>query len=1041
MSRIIVISRRTRGFICFLLLSLAIVHPLGAQEERLNELSEQVDQLYKDGKYAEATPLAEEALRIAQATFEAQDPNISLSSYRLALLYDAQERYAVAGPLFQRALPLFEKVLGPENPRLALMLNQTARAYVAQSQYAAAEQLYKRALDIRAKALSPDAPEVAQSLGNLAALYYMEGRYSDAEPLYKRTMVILEKVLGTDHPDVGRLSDNLAMLYDEQGRYSEGETLHKRALAIAEKTSDSAPVGVATSLNNLAMMYARQGQFAAAEPFMKRALAIMEKVKGPEHADVATSLNNLAELYRMQGQLAPAEPLYNRALAIREKVLGPEHPDVADSLSSLALLFQAQGQYAAAEPLYQRALAIREKILGPEHPAVAETLDNLAVLRSSQGHYGTAEPLMKRALAIQEKALEPGHASTGHSLLNLAGLYYGWGQSREAQTFFDRAFANLASQFDQRFLYMSESDRLTFVQTVSNAFPGYFSFSITYNQQMPELAGKVYDLLLWEKGMVAARAAAERARIVASGDRPALDLLEKLAAKRDQFAALARKQPQGDPEKWRDYVQQIGEEAIQLERELVQRSTAFAGQEKLLRPSWLDVQKSLKADEAAVEFVRFNFYDGKHWEQSAVKSYHYLALVVRPDSVRPQFVVLGEAKELESDSLRDYRLRAGLSGSRAIRGVKIAGEETEKNAAQPKTSFYQAFWKPLEPALGDARRVYVSTDGVLNQVALGVVPDNGGKLLMEKYDLRIVSSTKDLLRDKRASTTNTAVVVGNPTFDLDEVQQRLAVQAADKTEQRGKSQKTVNVETAATAAPTPIAGSGQRSRDLRGGALAPLPGTQKEAESVSRLLEEQRWSVQLYTQQNALEERIKQVQSPRVLHLATHGFFESDQERKQKNLAQGLGEERASGLEDPMLRSGLYLTGANRTLEGRTTAADIDDGVLTAYEATQLNLQGTELVVLSACETGLGESQNGEGVFGLRRALQEAGAETVLMSMWSVPDQETQELMTLFYSKWLGGLDKHKALLQAQLEERETVRKRYGKDLPYYWGAFVLVGP
>jgi CHAT domain-containing protein len=114
--------------------------------------------------------------------------------------------------------------------------------------------------------------------------------------------------------------------------------------------------------------------------------------------------------------------------------------------------------------------------------------------------------------------------------------------------------------------------------------------------------------------------------------------------------------------------------------------------------------------------------------------------------------------------------------------------------------------------------------------------------------------------------------------------------------------------------------------------------------------------------------------------------------------------------------------------------------VLTAYEATQINLQGTELVVLSACETGLGKSQNGEGVFGLRRALQEAGAEAVMMSMWSVPDQETQELMTLFYQKWLGGLDKHEALRQAQRRERETVRQRYGKDLPFYWGAFVLVG-
>jgi len=323
---------------------------------------------------------------------------------------------------------------------------------------------------------------------------------------------------------------------------------------------------------------------------------------------------------------------------------------------------------------------------------------------------------------------------------------------------------------------------------------------------------------------------------------------------------------------------------------------------------------------------------------------------------------------------------------------------------------------------------------VLNQVALGVVPDNAGQLLMEKYDLRIVSSTKDVLREKRAVAGNAAVVMGNPLFDLDEARQRVAVRALQQTEQTEKTEK------AAAAEPVAVLSTGQRSRDLRGGALNPLPGTQKEAEAVSNLLKEQHCGVELYTQQNALEERVKRVQSPRVLHLATHGFFESDQERKQKDLREGLGEERASGLEDPMLRSGLYLTGANRTLEGRKTPADMDDGVLTAYEATQLNLQGTELVVLSACETGLGESQNGEGVFGLRRALQEAGAETVLMSMWSVPDQETQELMTLFYRRWLGGKDKHEALREAQSELRATVKARYGRDLAYYWGAFVLVG-
>ena len=290
--------------------------------------------------------------------------------------------------------------------------------------------------------------------------------------------------------------------------------------------------------------------------------------------------------------------------------------------------------------------------------------------------------------------------------------------------------------------------------------------------------------------------------------------------------------------------------------------------------------------------MRFPFYDGRQWTGAS----DYVALIVRPESTQPQFVVLGEANALENDPLRDYRRRAGLSEGRAVRGVKAAGVETETKAAAPTTSFYQAFWKPLEPALGSARRVYVSTDGVLNQVALGVVPDAAGQLLMEKYDLRLVSSTKDVLRRRSAPTGHTAVVMGNPLFDLDEVQQRVAVRALQQTAQADTMGQ---AEDAATAKAVSAAGVGQRSRDLRGGALTPLPGTQTEAETVSALLKEQHWDVGLYTGENALEERVKRVQSPRVLHLATHGFFESDQARTQKDLARGPGAERDVGAGRP----------------------------------------------------------------------------------------------------------------------------------------------
>jgi CHAT domain-containing protein len=295
---------------------------------------------------------------------------------------------------------------------------------------------------------------------------------------------------------------------------------------------------------------------------------------------------------------------------------------------------------------------------------------------------------------------------------------------------------------------------------------------------------------------------------------------------------------------------------------------------------------------------------------------------------------------------------------------------------------------------------------------------------MQKYDIRLVSSTKDLLRPADQETTRSAVLVGNPEFELTEDQQLKAV--SDLKVKRQPDESSVAM----------LAGS-QRSRDQENNILTPLPGTQGEVESIDLLLKQNGWQPELYTKEQALEETLKRVKGPRLLHIATHGFFEPDQAYKYRATVNDL----PSGLEDPMLRSGLYFAGANRVLAGKAPPEGLEDGELTAYEATGLNLQGTELVVLSACKTGLGAVREGEGVFGLRRALQEAGAESVLMSLWSVPDEETREVMTRFYKKWLSGIQKPEALRQAQLEVRDEVRKKYGADLPYYWGAFIFFGP
>jgi CHAT domain-containing protein len=309
------------------------------------------------------------------------------------------------------------------------------------------------------------------------------------------------------------------------------------------------------------------------------------------------------------------------------------------------------------------------------------------------------------------------------------------------------------------------------------------------------------------------------------------------------------------------------------------------------------------------------------------------------------------------------------------------------------------------------------------------MPD--GKLLMERYDLRLVSSTKEILREADAPGPKAALLVGDPLFSLTEDEQTAAVHKLSSTKSQA-NQGQAHLTTAALE-------KNNQSRDLTGTTLKQLPWTGAEVTAIAGLMQSNGWKATSYTQEVALKQIVEQAGSQRVIHLATHGFFLPDEEKQPAKAAHG--GPHTAGLEDPMLRSGLYFSGANRTLAGRPAPDGLDNGVLTALEAGNLNLTGTELVVLSACNTGQGEVQNGEGVFGLRRALQEAGAQAVMMSLWSVPDKETLELMQIFYSKWLSGTEKHEALKQAQLEMREKVKQAHdGHDLPYYWGAFVMVG-
>ena len=891
----------------------------------------------------------------------------------------------------------------------AKILHQEGIKLYQQGRYREAIPIAEKVLTISEKVLGPEHPNTATSLNNLAELYRNMGAYDKAEPLYRRSLAIREKVLGPDHPDTAQSLNNLGLLYNSLGAYEKAEPLYRRSLAIKEKVMGPEHPNTATSLNNLTMLYRATGAYDKAEPLLRRSLAIREKVLGPEHASTAQSLNNLAALYdEGMGAYDKAEPLYRRSLAIREKVLGPDHPDTAISLNNLAMLYGVMGAYDKAEPLLRRSLEIREKVLGPEHASTAQSLNNLAMLYYSMGAYDKAEPLYRRSLEISEKVLGPEHPNTATFLNNLAGLYTSLGRDLEALAFIERAQGIDRKRIEQIFGFAAEAQQTTFLATQEDALHFYFSL---LRQRFPDNPGakrKGLDVWLSRKGILLEAQKRIQDALVDRDNPQAREAFAKLTQVRQELAKLFLRGPGKEGSKaYRERIAELTGKKEILEGQLSRLSQSFAQRRKTTGATTADVAAVLPSGTVLIEFARIR---DVNFKKGIWASFRYLAFVLRPGKADDVSLIdLGEADGID---------RKVAAFKKALRDPK----GPHATLIRLSTELNQAVFAPLKPAIGGTKRLFLSPDGSLNLIPFEVLRSPEGRYLIEDYTFIYLAAGRDLAGFGMVNNKGgKALLLGDPDFDLDP---KILVTA--KKAESGAS-------------------IGLRSRDMKSLRFERLPGTREEVEAIAALLGKDR--CELFTGTQALEEVLMSRESPRILHLATHGFFLDDQGLPQAE--EGLrgisivakdtpaGKKDAIKIENPLLRSGIVLAGANRAMisEGSTT------GIVTAEKILGLRLRGTDLVILSACETGMGEVKNGEGVYGLRRAFTQAGAKSIVMSLWDVPDLETKELMVSFYRNILSGkMRRDEALRQAVFKQMETVKLRYGESNPRYWGAFVFLG-
>ncbi len=918
-------------------------------------------------------------------------------TYNLGSIYHAKSNYPEAEKWYLEAKTILAKGLGEEHPDCVNILSDLANLNTNMDRYEKAESFHLQAKAIIEKSQGKENPDYATTISDLALLYQNMSQYEKTEQLHLEAKRIREKILGKEHPDYATTLGSLAGLYWMTGNYEKAELLYLESKAIREKVRGKEHPEYANSLNNLAVLYHGMGNYEKALPLLLESRDIRGKTRGKEHPSYAIGLSNLASAYRDMGDYEKAELLYIETKTIREKALGKEHISYANTINSLAQLYYDMGNYEKAELLYTEAIAVLKKALGKEHPGYAISLIKLADLFKSIGNYEKAELLYIEALVILKKVLGVAHPDYVSSLNNLANLYVAMGSHKKAEPLYLECSLANQSLLTKAVRHLSELELGNYLKKFSNNQDQTLSFAqLSASEQT---ISTCFNNSLFYKGFLLHSAA--QIRRLSLSDSVAYGNLNLLKSYERRLAAQY-----AQPIAKRDSaaVATLEAKVNDLEKNLARTVTGFG--QALKQVKWQEVQTALKPGEAAIEFVSYRFYQKKKTDSTL-----YAALLLLPGKGSPKFIPLFEEKQLI-----------------ALLKTEGSPQPTFYNdlyaAAKKGSQLYDLIWKPIAVALPQGATVYCSPSGLLHRINLGAIPTPDGKTLAEKNRLTMLGSTRQLVIPPVPATKQsaTAQLYGGIQYDATPT---LASKTPAKPE-----------DLAARRGPDIT----QNDSTLRGENWNYLRWTEVEISAAANVMKSKGIVSTLKKGTEATEESFKNLgegsSSPRILHVATHGFFFPDPKELKPGEGQAIGEKTFKVSDNPMIRSGLMLAGGNHAWKtGKPLRPGLEDGILTAYEISQMNLANTELVVLSACETGLGDLVGNEGVYGLQRAFKIAGARYLIMSLWQVPDFQTQVFMTAFYKHWLEG---KMAVPEAFRATQAELRGKYSGEA-FKWAGFVLV--
>ncbi|MGQ9863345.1 MAG: tetratricopeptide repeat protein [Bacteroidia bacterium] len=955
------------------LLALATLYlqknPNPFQLVRCTYLMAQVEQSRNNRFRAES--LYQQGSLIAHTALHTYPVTYATSLTNAATFWLTLGKYALAESLFSKALTHLKPAVGETHPQSLAATFSLASAYLQTQKFSRAESLFKKLLSYPLNPMNQ-----LKTYLNLALLYQTLGNYPIAESLYHKVLLLHKEISPTYTPIYANACNNLGNIYSITGRYTLADSFLKKAMEVYTTLQGHGSMPVIRARHNLAILYNNLGKSPLAESLHKENLSLVRTLVGENHPIYSTVCNELASVYYDLGQYALAESLYKKARALRIVTLGPNHLETLISTNSLANTYYEMENLRAAESLYTEVLRLLPLNLKTSHPLYAVASSNLGIIFYEQRKFSLAESLYKEALRARLKLYSPPHPEHATSFLNLANLYVATGKYALAESLYKKAIAYgkavyppshpdlLMPQLRLAHLYLLQNKPDSSWRYQQNASALFDSLTYTYllfmtHAERERFLAKhekyllAYPLMAWQAGA------------------PTLSrwLYDRILARKGILYRLSRDLRQALTPNLRHLYQEISmlyllaEEnysqpsvydslskiAAQKERELA-RKAYLSGITFHENPiTWQEIQKSLKSHEAAVEILRVQKLNyATHTYSDTVG---YLALILRSTG-EPIFTIRWDGKAIEKHYISKY-----IQGQNRLFGYEQA---------------HTVLWEWIEKHLAGVKKVYFSPDGAFNRLNPASIYNPLKKAFVSDYmEVELTHTTGNILKRKPLTLAQQDSIYLFAPFASEQL--ALAVH-----------------------------------RDFWG-ELTPLPATQKEIEAITTQAQKKGYTAYAYVGGGASEERLKSLRQPRVLHLATHGYYT----------------EEITGVQNAWKRVGILLAEAQNPQK--------EDGILTAQEASLLDLRETKLVTLSACQTGLGEITSGQGVYGMAWALGVAGARAFILTLWPVNDQTTQEFMQSFYEKLLSGIEIQKAFRQTQ----SLMRKKY--KAPCFWAPFVLL--